>query len=86
MRGDASEWAAQATQPSACVQSLPSHPTSHQGLKLLTEGFVELVLLQILVLKALHCESQLSHSGGGGATQVNGRPTQLLPNPQPPQT
>lgn len=55
-----------------------SHPASHQGFKLLGEGLVEPILLQILVLKAFHCQGQLCHSGGGEATQVNRRPTQLL--------
>lgn len=38
--------------------------TSHQGLQLVREGPVDLVLLCVLVLKVFHRQGQLCHSGG----------------------
>ncbi|XP_063488176.1 uncharacterized protein, partial [Symphalangus syndactylus] len=47
---------------------------AHQSLKLLGEVLVDLILLQILLLKMPHCQAQVCHSGVGGTTEVSGGP------------
>lgn len=54
---------------------------SHQGLELLGQGLVDPILLQILVLKALHCQGQLCYSGGRAVTEVKGSTPIFSSNP-----